>query len=349
LLAAEQPVEELSSLSFWRNWRACVVGLSSNMLDILASAALQSHQLRSKILRRELFNRLLSVLASVAAIELFAGCTRTETPAAQVTPLGTAAVSGTAAAAQMATASAKPTASSARVVPTAPATATPNHLSKLPGAEPKSWTDPRVIAALAKDCKFAPQIANTREMGESPNLFACSFGYQQSCAPDACGGRIEQCHTECGNSCGSCGEACSTSCAACKAPCTDDACRAACATSCANCKQECVRTMDNCASGKCVSVGKVCNDHIREACKRPECKAEAKQAGACTRPCASVRLSSEQAHTCYHDCGMKNDPANQTCQDKCDAEIGPDAPSTAKYSCYFACPINPCAQGQCGM
>lgn len=192
----------------------------------------------------------------------------------------------------------------------------------LAGPRPTSWTDPRVIDALAADCRFTPAepAPDPSLVGEPADLFRCKLAYEQSCVFDPCNNAESNCQGECGTTCTSCGATCATGCESCKASCRDDACRKACATTCAACKQECTRSFDRCATGGCARVTAECRKRLAVAmrtcpvvCKKLEsCREKCGEDSDCREACATpldakrlaceARCTEDGAAACADDC-----------------------------------------------
>lgn len=190
----------------------------------------------------------------------------------------------------------------------------------LAGPRPTSWTDPRVIDALAADCRFTPAEPAPDEslVGTPADLFRCKLAYEQSCVYDPC--NDVSCQEACGATCTSCGTSCAVGCETCKATCNDDACRKACATTCATYKQECTRTFDRCATGGCARVTAECRKRLAVAmrtcpvvCKKLEtCREKCGEDNDCREACATpldakrnaceARCTEDGAATCVDDC-----------------------------------------------
>jgi hypothetical protein len=293
------------------------------------------------------FQVLLRPLAAASVIALgLASCTRAQAPIhMDYAPSGSAR-SQPAASTPSPLQTAVPLATNAGTAPPSASTAAPRkvHFGRISGAAPSVWTDPRVVAELAKDCRFAPDInVHTDDMGElRANAFTCSFAYSQTCEPDACAGPPMHCQERCSATCTDCRDTCATSCESCKAGCTDDACRTKCASSCASCKQNCVRTLDRCDTGECNKAHADCRAKLVAAFRNPVCKVTCSAVGDCNSKCSAAAAPA----TCYEACDLKFDPVHAACAKRC--IDGPASASAAEsVACEEACPSNPCASPAC--
>lgn len=155
---------------------------------------------------------------------------------------------------------------------------------------PKSWSDPRVIAALAKQCYWSRREENwifVDQEGQTHPL-VCTLGREQSCSPEPCDddGRNESgCWWSCEQTCKGCSNRCGVQCQSCKARCRDDACRLECAKKCATCNEGCVRSMDRCGSGKCANEQMQCRQKWREAWLSKGCDKACAVITACEERC----------------------------------------------------------------
>src|SRR5437879_2550593 len=68
---------------------------------------------------------------------------------------------------------------------------------------PASWTDPKVVAALAKECEYTPARSLPPNVGDlSPNRFLCAKGYGRLVADagrDLCDPYEYACEEKCKN------------------------------------------------------------------------------------------------------------------------------------------------------
>jgi hypothetical protein len=204
--------------------------------------------------------------------------------------------------------------------PTPPPAATGKNASPtaVRGNRPKGWTDPRVVAALAQHCDYAPP---PRELGEDEafapeDVFACTLDFQQACMPNECDDESHACRHACEGVCGSCGAACTKTCGTCEAACKDDACRQACAATTASCKDTCTRTMDRCATGSCASSLSRCVEMRGARVKKNRCDAQCKTFNACDDACNDDR--------CNARCSEALSPGYKACTDRCTATGGGD-------------------------
>lgn len=215
---------------------------------------------------------------------------------------------------------------------------------------PKSWTDPRVVAALAEDCKFVPKRpmkeGGLAEMGgdRAADIFQCTLGYEQSCTIDPCIIPSSACESKCTATCGDCGGACATSCTACKGTCNDDTCKKTCATKCGECKQTCTRTMDRCATGDCAKIHAACNGRLRAMWSHGGCVPRCAGHSKCTAACAND--GSDAAMLCTERCDDRVSPGFRACNAKCDdlratANGDGNAPELCLMKCYETVPCAP--------
>ena len=141
------------------------------------------------------------------------------------------------------------------------------------GEPPRSWTDPRTVAELAKSCRFDPDKFTEekdrqlwgmppRPQGPEDDMaltpFTCRAEFSQNCSPLGCMPGIERrCNGSCGDQCDTCATSCVASCETCKPRCQNNVCRQDCAKSCATCRQDCVRKRDRCMTGECPATERV--------------------------------------------------------------------------------------------
>ncbi len=217
---------------------------------------------------------------------------------------------------------------SATVAPPATASASATPAKPAPGFDmgdwigedrPKTWKDPRAVAALAKDCDFVPPKVKSGGMFIPADLLTCSLAWSQSCMPDTCHATTEACEKTCTGSCSTCGKTCATSCKSCKESCKDDACRSACAEKCADCKEDCSRTLDRCSSGSCNTAAKTCHENLEKAWKDGACESKCGTFQKCVVKC--------QDDACRTACQKPLGSTIKTCRDKCPAN---DALCSAK-------------------
>lgn len=171
---------------------------------------------------------------------------------------------------------------------------------------PNSWSDPRVIAVLAKQCYWSRReerwIFVDQEGATHP--LVCTLGREQSCSPEPCSedGRVEAgCWWDCEQTCKGCSNRCGVQCQSCKARCRDDACRVECAKKCATCNEGCVRSMDRCGSGKCANELKQCWKKVKEAWIKK----------GCDKACAVITA-------CEERCGQGEPELKQSCKQRCE-------------------------------
>jgi hypothetical protein len=167
------------------------------------------------------------------------------------------------------------------------------------GHFPAGWTDPRVVAGIAKGCDFTP--VPLRATPWDDDVFACALGPDQTCVPTPCLMDHGACTAECNHTCAGCTAACTTTCDACESACTTDACRQACAVTTGACKDACTRAMDRCRTGKCNAAEKACDRaaDAREKAEYPTVKACAERCPAvqeCERTCPTGNTADERAN-----------------------------------------------------
>ncbi len=223
---------------------------------------------------------------------------------------------------------------------------------------PTSWTDPRVVRALASSCAFVakrpPPDGLPRVGGSLPSdPFACKRGYEQSCVVDPCGDAAEGCYNECERGCEGCGEACVSSCEACKASCTGEGCALRCAEQCAACREGCTRSMDRCFSGRCTREGreryKQCRADLRRAWQSNGCNGKCRAYTRCQQRCQGVMAAGDDGAAygaCYERCERALDPKRYACTDACEAKGKADA-EVDLAACFDACGPEACALAVC--
>jgi len=209
---------------------------------------------------------------------------------------------------------------------------------------PTSWTDPRVVTALAADCDFSPARPRQHE-DIPPNVLQCAVGYAQTCAPDPC--FSDACERTCTTSCTTCGAACASQCRACKAPCTDDSCRTACATTCAECREACTGAMDRCVTGDCSKVRVACEARVKRAFARGGCKARCATERRCEEACTSNAKDPDgPSDACFETCRHRAAPGYESCSAKC-ASLADEQASACSLGCVAEepCSIMLCSLG----
>lgn len=206
----------------------------------------------------------------------------------------------------------------------APKTATPpidvsakNRVA--PEEPPNSWTDPRIIAELAKNCNFDP-LRDKREWlpedlgAGSTHPLTCLSGRDQSCVPDPCFTDMSDrgCRARCEKTCDSCGAGCGSACNRCKATCKDDTCRQDCAKQCAVCHVDCVRAVDRCSSGKCANEYNACRARLKADWNKNGCaKVCDSVRGACVTQC--TRKKAKDIDDCAQWCIDERKSPNPRC------------------------------------
>jgi hypothetical protein len=214
--------------------------------------------------------------------------------------------------AQPATPEAKPAAPEA-----APDTAPPEKAADAP----TSWTDPRVIAELIKNCEFEASRDRPEWVGELgpgvTNPLMCLSGRDQSCTPDPCFDDADDngCRARCEKSCDGCTTTCATQCKSCKASCKDDACRLSCATQCGTCQQDCIRAVDRCSTGTCSTEYKACQVRFKDNWEKNGCDRICdKFKKSCTKTCKSQKKEDDEIDSCVYDCLVtKRDKGGERC------------------------------------
>jgi hypothetical protein len=228
--------------------------------------------------------RVLAVLAVLGVVGLSAACTRTpETPAARpATPPASASAASQPVAPTPST--------SAAATPDPPAPAVPVR---------SAWTDADSVAALAKDCHWAPA---TPAGGYDP--LQCTVVPDQSCVPNACFETNEnECRPACKKTCDGCSGKCVKGCDSCKSKCTDEACRLACATSCGGCRQACLVELDHCDSGKCNDAFAACSTKVEEEWQKSRFVKLCDKRVACVEACIA-KASKDDPSGALQGCNM---------------------------------------------
>lgn len=184
---------------------------------------------------------------------------------------------------------------------------------------PKAWSDPRVLAELAKNCAFDPeslpaserkQWLGEHEEGDADSPLSCTASMEQSCIYDPCyDEQSSQCNPRCESTCKSCGKACASQCETCKTPCQDDACLMACANKCASCHESCVRKRDRCATGTCTEEYKKCRVKLRDAWTANGCTEICDKHTACKTACEAKNESAKKQKDCDKACAAPKSAA----------------------------------------
>ena len=257
------------------------------------------------------------IFALLAVSAVFAACSRDHAEAR--TPLPAAPLAS-AAEPSAATTTQAPMSSAAPAQPTLQ----PPSGSAAP-AIVAAWTDPPIIEALARDCKFQPPAPSPNELEPSP--LSCGSGlYEQSCAIDPCYSTDQrQCKPRCEKACNTCSDRCASACTQCKASCSDDACRRSCAETCASCKQACLGEKDRCASGKCAAEYKSCTEQLSKRWKQSGCAKACDAHQECEAKCQDAP-----------GCGSTNDDtACEKCTARCTATLKRSCPPDLAEICLF--------------
>jgi hypothetical protein len=171
--------------------------------------------------------------------------------------------------------------------------------------EAKSWTEPDVVLALARDCRWMPPAEDAS--GDAPGRaspLSCTLEFEQSCVPDPCFDEDQRtCKPACLRGCNDCADACGSRCETCKRDCRDEACRRSCASTCGWCHATCLKDKDRCTSGTCGDAYATCRKRLLAEWKR----------SACPAVCPRVRA-------CLDKCYKGPEPA--TCTERCQAQMG---------------------------
>lgn len=211
-------------------------------------------------------------------------------------------------------------ASSRPPIPSAPASAvsaTPS--PPIEGPPPRSWTDPRVIARLADDCRADVTTVEAKDgIPTQPNQVMTCDGwmFEQACVSDPCLQEDERsCRTECSKTCGTCSSECATTCEACKTRCAtgDRACREACGASCGKCHGECLAARDRCSSGHCAQVYAECRKVLAAKWKKNRCDDVCTVFVRCADRCSNPPPSKKPQKPQTEDDGS----AYEACRQKC--------------------------------
>lgn len=251
--------------------------------------------------------RIATGLAFAAALAT-ASCSRSqETPVRDVAPPTTAS------------------ASPAPATSVAERDAAPRALPPIEGPPARTWTDPRVVARLAEDCRAdVTSVAAEGGMPARPNQVLTCDGwmFEQACVSDPCLHEDERtCRTECSKTCGECQGSCTTSCDACKSRCAkgDRACHEACGQGCGQCHADCLAARDRCSSGHCAKVYADCRQALAAKWRKNRCddvcKVFVRCADRCNNPPPSKKpMSPEAEGEAYEACRKRcQTPAVVTC------------------------------------
>jgi hypothetical protein len=155
---------------------------------------------------------------------------------------------------------------------------------------PESWTDPRVVAALARNCQLPDSLRGMNSdggPGERPPL-ECGPADDQSCVYDPCFSEgEEQCKPRCRKVCETCNRGCLATCQTCRRACQggDAACIHGCAQHCAECHQECIEQSDRCGSATCTEQYRACRARLKADWTKNKCPATCARYRACQARC----------------------------------------------------------------
>jgi hypothetical protein len=172
---------------------------------------------------------------------------------------------------------------------------------------PASWTEPKVIEALAKSCEYAPSRYVPDGVTDlSPNRFVCRAGFRVPAADagrDLCRPYEAACETHCQEGCASCDKACVDACTTCVKPCGDDRdCKKGCATKCAECNEACTAAWESCHGTTCAK------EH--DACV-------ARLAAKCRAKCSARTPVPPSLTACLDKCAYVVSPEHEMCEVKC--------------------------------
>lgn len=199
---------------------------------------------------------------------------------------------------------------------------------------PASWTDPKVVAALAKRCDYAPARELPGNVGDlTPNRFLCRKGIGSSVAqgPDAgrdlCRPYQSACEEKCKGGCLSCDTACVDACKTCVQPCSEDAgeCKQGCATKCAECKEACTTKWETCNAADCAKEHDACTARLRALWEKNDCEKRCATFRACTGPKCETAVAPALS-ACLDKCAYIASPEHEMCEVKC-YESAPCAPA----------------------
>lgn len=201
---------------------------------------------------------------------------------------------------------------------------------------PKTWTDPRVVDALAADCRFVPTRPERHGDLTPPDPFHCVMGYAQSCDPGTCWLEFD-CAAGCETTCNDCGGTCTKSCETCKAGCKDDACRKTCAQSCAQCKESCDGALQHCKTADCGKEHAACAKAMKAKDKANGCGPKCVQYKRCDAKCDKPDAPDE----CEAQCDEVFAPGLRDCAKKCPPGHATRQRDACIAQCYKAAPCSP--------
>lgn len=204
---------------------------------------------------------------------------------------------------------------------------------------PASWTDPKVVAALAERCDYAPARPLPPNVGDiSLNRFLCRLGPTLStrdAGRDPCAPYADACEAKCAGACTSCDDVCVGACKACVQPCADGDCKKSCATSCAVCKEACTTTWEACTAGACSKEHDACTARLTASWAKNGCAKRCEAYGEC-----AARCSGPDPGRCLAKCTAAVAPALPACLDKC-AYVASPAHEMCEVKCYETAPCAP--------
>jgi len=217
-----------------------------------------------------------------------------------------------------------------------------------PRALPKSWTEPKVIAALTRNCDYKPQFPISAESNWAmigyigSNRYECHYdrGFTQSdAAVDLCSPYDRPCQDKCKDTCVSCDQTCADACKSCMQPCgaseTDaGACKWSCAKTCAECKETCTKTWDACNDGACTERD-ACRARLSATYQKNNCAKRCATYNACAAKC-----SGESDGACLEKCSAVTAPGYEACAEKCWKLEGPER-ELCHLKCYETVPCGP--------
>ena len=208
---------------------------------------------------------------------------------------------------------------------------------------PASWTDPRVVVALAERCEHRPMRFVPPNAGDlRPNRFLCQTGATPPAADagrDLCHPYRYACEERCKGHCESCGKGCVDACTTCARPCSDAGsrgdCKRGCAATCAECNEVCTRKWESCNAEDCTKEHEACAARLATLWEKNNCASRCRTYSACVGQCSGADTGK-----CLAKCTTAVAPALTACLDKCAYVVSPEH-EVCEVRCYETAPCAP--------
>lgn len=208
---------------------------------------------------------------------------------------------------------------------------------------PASWTDPKVVAALAESCEYRPTRPLPPNAGDlRPNRFLCVKGSTPRAADagrDLCRPYESACEQRCNGRCESCDKGCVDVCRSCAQPCSDAGshsdCKKGCAATCAGCMESCTSKWESCNAADCSKEHDACAARLTTLWKKNDCATRCRTYSSCASQCSGADTGK-----CLAKCTAAVAPALPACLDRCAYVTSPEH-EMCEVKCYETAPCAP--------